>query len=173
MQVSRYIAPFDQQNLISAIDDTSTDTLRTKSPRPMYGSSSRRKLSRVSGTTTNFTPYSSAIFPAAIVAGDDGDALFRNADVAQDERQRALADAAESDEDDAPWKLDVNLVVRHDLPRANQGERVSTIIRCCHPMDRSVSADLSGRRRRASAADKCARSPAATSTRCSQRPSAG
>ena len=36
MQVSRYIAPFDQQNLINAIDDTSTDTLSTKSPRPMY-----------------------------------------------------------------------------------------------------------------------------------------
>ena len=40
-----------------------------------------------------------------------GDALFRNADVAQDERQRALADAAETDEDDAARKLDVNLVL--------------------------------------------------------------
>ena len=111
MQVSRYIAPFDQQNLISAIDDTSTDTLSTKSPRPMYGSSSRRKLSRVSGNTTNFTPYDSATFSAAIVGGDDRDALFRNADVAQHERQRALADAAEADEDDAAGKLDVNLVM--------------------------------------------------------------
>ena len=70
---------------------------------------------------------------AAIVGRDDGDALFRDADVAQDERQRALADAAEADEDDASWKLDVNLVVS-SLTRANQGERVSTIIRCCHPM---------------------------------------
>ena len=49
MQVSRYMAPFDQQNLISATDDTSTETLSTKSPRPMYWSSSRRKLSRVIG----------------------------------------------------------------------------------------------------------------------------
>ena len=46
----------DQQNLTNAIDETSTDTLSTKSPRPMYWSSSRRKLSRVSGRTTNFTP---------------------------------------------------------------------------------------------------------------------
>ena len=113
MQVSRYIAPFDQQNLINAIDDTSTDTLSTKSPRPMYGSSSRRKLSRVSGSIDEFHAIGLGDFLAAIVAGDDRDALFRNADVAQDERQRALADAAETDEDDASRKLDVNLVVRH------------------------------------------------------------
>ena len=62
MQVSRYMAPFAQQNLISAIDDTSTETLSTKSPRPMYGSSSRRKFSRVSGSLTNLTPYCSASF---------------------------------------------------------------------------------------------------------------
>ena len=111
MQVSRYIAPFDQQNLINAIDDTSTDTLSTKSPRPMYGSSSRRKLSRVSGSFTNLTPYSSASFLPRSSDGDDGDALFRNPDVTQDQRQRALSDAAESDEDDASWKLDVNLVL--------------------------------------------------------------
>ena len=35
MQVSRYIAPFSQQNLISAMLETSTDTLSRKSPRPM------------------------------------------------------------------------------------------------------------------------------------------
>ena len=70
---------------------------------------------------------------AAIVGSDDGDAFFRDADVAQDERQRALADAAETDEDDASWKLDVNLVVRHDSYLVQyQGVRVSTIIRCCH-----------------------------------------
>jgi hypothetical protein len=33
--------------------------------------------------------------------------------VAQDERQRALSDAAESDEDDATRKLYVNLLLRH------------------------------------------------------------
>ena len=53
-------------------------------------------------------------FPAAIVTGDDRDALFRDADMAQNQRQRALADAAETDEDDAAWKLDVNLGCRHD-----------------------------------------------------------
>ena len=45
---------------------------------------------------------------AAIVRGDDGDALFRDPDVTQDQGQRALSDAAESDEDDASRKLDVN-----------------------------------------------------------------
>ena len=60
MQVSRYIAPLDQQNLISAMEETSTDTLSTKSPRPMYLSSSREKLSRVSVILTTLMPYSSA-----------------------------------------------------------------------------------------------------------------
>ena len=36
--------------------------------------------------------------------------------MAQDQRQRALADAAEADEDDAAWKLDVNLRCSHDYP---------------------------------------------------------
>jgi hypothetical protein len=34
--------------------------------------------------------------------------------MAQNQRQRALPDAAEADEYDAPWKLDVNFVTRHD-----------------------------------------------------------
>ena len=50
---------------------------------------------------------------AAIVGSDDGDAFFRDSDVSQDQRQRALADAAEPYEDDASRKLDVNLFVHH------------------------------------------------------------
>jgi len=56
-------------------------------------------------TSASSTPTS-----AALVGRDDGDALFRDPDVAQHERQRALADAAEADEDDASGKLDVDLV---------------------------------------------------------------
>src|SRR5919112_1247407 len=60
MQVSRYSAPFSCANLISAMLETSTDRFSRKSPLPISGSSTWRKLSRVSGLTTNLTPNSAA-----------------------------------------------------------------------------------------------------------------
>ena len=68
----------------------------------------------------NLMPYFSASSRAAVVRGDDRDALGRDADVTQDERQRALPDAAEADEHDAARKLDVNLVAAHDAPDSSQ-----------------------------------------------------
>ena len=52
---------------------------------------------------------------AALIRCDHGDAARVGADVAQDERQHALADAAEADEHDAARELHVDLVVRHDV----------------------------------------------------------
>ena len=52
---------------------------------------------------------------AAIVRRHDGNPLGSNADVAQHQRQHALADAAETDEQDARGKLDVDFVLfAHD-----------------------------------------------------------
>src|SRR5216683_3199675 len=54
-----------------------------------------------------------AIFPgdfgAALLSGDDGDALRLHPDMAQQERQYALADAAETDHDETAGKGDVKL----------------------------------------------------------------
>ena len=54
-------------------------------------------------------------FPApGVVRRDDGDALGRDAtDVTQDQGQDALADAAETDEHEAPGEVRVNLVRSH------------------------------------------------------------
>ena len=46
-------------------------------------------------------PYCCGLLAPRVLGGDDGDALGRDADVTQDQRQDALADAAEADEDDA------------------------------------------------------------------------
>ena len=110
MHVSRYIAPFSQQNLISAMLETSTDTLSRKSPRPSSGFSTRRKFSRVSGSLMNLDAVLRRLVCAAIVRGDDGDALGCDADVPQHQRQGALPDAAEADEHDPSGEINVNLV---------------------------------------------------------------
>ena len=52
---------------------------------------------------------------AALIRRDHGDAARVGADVAQDERQHALADAAEADEHDTARELHVDLMVRHDV----------------------------------------------------------
>ena len=55
------------------------------------------------------------LLAALVLRGDDGEALGRNTDVTQHQRQDALADAAETDEQDPARELDVNLVlVTHD-----------------------------------------------------------
>ena len=70
----------------------------------------RRKFSRVSGSLMNLTPNFAASSLPALLRGDDGDALGCDADMPQDQRQHALADAAEADEQDPARKLDVDLV---------------------------------------------------------------
>ena len=50
---------------------------------------------------------------ACLLRGDDGDALGLDADVTQHERQHALADAAETDEDQTAGKLNVNREIGH------------------------------------------------------------
>src|SRR5262249_60181467 len=57
---------------------------------------------------------------AAIIRGDDGDAFGCDADVPQHERQSALPDAAEADEDDPAGKLNVYLVIGHDAPESSE-----------------------------------------------------
>ena len=52
---------------------------------------------------------------AALIRRDHGDAARVGADVAQDERQHALTDAAEADEHDTARELHVDLMVRHDV----------------------------------------------------------
>ena len=117
MQVSRYIAPFSQHSLISAMLETSTDTLSRKSPRPSSGFEHAPEVLARQALLDELDavlarprrlPLSSAVTMVMRSGGD--------ADVAQDQRQHALADAAEADEQDAARKLDVNLVaVAHDL----------------------------------------------------------
>ena len=51
---------------------------------------------------------------AGIVGGDDRDLVGLDADVPQDQRQHALADAAEADDDQAAGERDVNGVAGHD-----------------------------------------------------------
>ncbi len=53
---------------------------------------------------------------AALVRGHDRDAVWRNANVPEDQGQDSLADAAESDQQDAPGEIDVLLVIAHDSP---------------------------------------------------------
>jgi len=54
-------------------------------------------------------------FVPPVVGSHDRNPLGCNADVAQHQRQHALADAAETDEQDARGKLDVDLVLfTHD-----------------------------------------------------------
>jgi hypothetical protein len=50
---------------------------------------------------------------ADVVGADDADALGAQAQMPQDQRQHPLADAAESDQDDAPGKIDVHFVLAH------------------------------------------------------------
>src|SRR5262249_15724727 len=60
----------------------------------------------------------------AVVCRDDSDALRRDTDVPQHERERALPDAAEADEHDASRTLDVYLVLpAHDAPKPRQWPR--------------------------------------------------
>ena len=51
---------------------------------------------------------------AGVIRRDDGDLVRLDADVAQDQRQHALADAAEPDEDEATGKSHVNGIAGHD-----------------------------------------------------------
>ncbi len=120
MHVSRYMAPFSQQYLMSAMLETSTDTLSRKSPRPSNGFSTRRKFSRVSGSFTTLMPYCFGFLGAAVIRGDDGDAFGCDADVPQHERQGALPDAAEADENDPAGELNVYGVICHDAPGSSE-----------------------------------------------------
>src|SRR5438874_11187557 len=131
MHVSRYIAPFSQHSLMSATLDTSTETLMRKSPRPSSGLSTRgfphQRLGR--GVDEEIPAPQQRIEHAAVVLareplldeldavpggllvplvlrGHDREALGRNADVPQDQRQHALADAAKTHEQDPSWKLE-------------------------------------------------------------------
>jgi hypothetical protein len=58
---------------------------------------------------------------ADLVGADDTDTLGGQAEVAQDQRQYALADAAESDENDPPRKIDVGFVFAHYFPAVRVG----------------------------------------------------
>ncbi len=77
------------------------------------------------------TPSCSASALTTLCGRDDDDARGRNADVAQDQRQDALPDAAETDHDDAPGKIDVDLVT-HDVS-INDLSDVSWISSFCQP----------------------------------------
>ncbi len=64
-----------------------------------------------------------------VLRGHDGEALGRNADVPQDQRQYTLADAAKTHQQDPSWKLEMNLVIAaHDaasgLPARHGGARL-------------------------------------------------
>ena len=167
MQVSRYNAPFSQQSWISAMLETSTERLSRKSPRPTTGSSTFLKFSRVSGCLTKRTPYSAATFSPRLVGRDDGDLVGLDADVAQDQRQDALADAAEADEDQATGERDVDRVLAHDgsgscregnVGRPGSLPGIAGGSRRRGPAQRGALSRAA--RLRASAADRCGRSPA-------------
>ena len=82
--------------------ETSTETLSRKSPRPTSGRRAPRGSSRGSAASTrSATPIASATRAAALLGGDDGDLGGRDIDMAQQQRQDALADAAEADDDEA------------------------------------------------------------------------
>src|SRR2546430_4674230 len=53
--------------------------------------------------------------------------LGRNADVPQDQRQHALADAAKTHEQDPSWKLEKNLVIAaHDAASDRKSTRLNS-----------------------------------------------
>jgi len=77
---------------------------------------------------TNLTPYLGGLLVPLVLRGHDREALGRNADVPQDQRQHALADAAKTHQQDPSWKLEMNLVIAaHDaasgLPSRHAGAR--------------------------------------------------
>src|SRR5207302_10181484 len=88
-----------------------------------------------------------------VLRGHDREALGRNADVPQDQRQHALADAAKTHEQDPSWKLEMNLVIAaHDaasvLPSRHAGARLCRVSfarrnfrACCLERSFSVSAE--------------------------------
>ena len=111
MQVSRYIAPFSQQSLISAMLETSTETLIRKSPRPSSGLSIAAEVLASQALLDEADAVAGGLGTALVLGGHDGDALGSDADVPQDQRQHALADAAEADDENAAGKLYVDLVL--------------------------------------------------------------
>ncbi len=58
------------------------------------------------------------LFDAARVAGHDADALERHVDMAQQQRQRTLADGTKTDDDQPALKLDVFFLVHFPLFRS-------------------------------------------------------
>ena len=75
MHVSRYIAPFSQQNLMSAMLETSTDTLSMKSPRPTQRIQHAAEVLARERFLDDLDAVLLRFLAAAVVRGDDGDAL--------------------------------------------------------------------------------------------------
>ncbi len=107
MQVSRYSTSRCRQNAISATDDTSTLRFSRKSPACSSGVSTLRKLSRVSGVTVEAHAVLGGNLLTPLVTGHDDDAFAGNVDVAQDQGQDALADAAKAQHDQTAAESDV------------------------------------------------------------------
>ncbi len=80
------------------MQDTSTDRFSRKSPRPTH----RVEHVLVVAARERVLDEAHAVFlrdlRAGVVGRDDGDLVGLDADVAQDQRQYALADAAEADD---------------------------------------------------------------------------
>src|SRR5581483_6511079 len=53
------------------------------------------------------------LFPAPISRRDDRDAFGCYADVSQEQRQDTLSDAAEANDENPPWEIDIDLVIAH------------------------------------------------------------
>ena len=102
--------------------ETSTETLSTKSPRPTSGSSVRRKFSRVSALLDELDAKARRFLVPDVVGLTMVTRSGAQAEMPQDQRQHTLADAAESDQNDAPRKIDVDFVLAHDLSAVRIGE---------------------------------------------------
>ncbi len=104
MQVSRYIAPFSQHSLTSAmLDDLDRHVDQEVAAAEQRIQHAAVVLAR-QALLDELDAVLRSLLAARVLRRDDGDALGRDADVPQDERQHALADAAETDEQDAPGK---------------------------------------------------------------------
>ena len=115
MQVSRYSAPRSRASWISAMLETSTDRLSRKSPAP------EQRLEHAAVVLARERAFdeldAELLAPRCrprILGGDDGDAVRRNADVTQDQRQDPLADAAEADKNDPARKIHMHFVFAHE-----------------------------------------------------------
>ena len=99
MQVSMYITPRSQQCLTSAMLETSTDRFTRKSPRPMQPIEHAPEILAHQRLDDETHAQRLRLGLARFFGRDDHDALGADADMPQDQRQHALADAAEADHD--------------------------------------------------------------------------